>query len=658
MNKKISDIKKLILILIVIEAVLLLLLHFVFDISIVAATVFYVIGSAALYALYLTYYEDNQKRAVSISDLVSNEATGAFLYGKLGILTYDEDYIITWMSELFEERGLHRISKKLLTWLPEVSVLFRGDSEKVTVEIDEYWYEITRKEDARVLYFKDITEQKKLQVAYNEEQLVVGLIHLDNYEESTQYSEEQEISMINNSIRQPIVDWCRSNGMLLKRLRSDRFFVVLNEKIFSQIASERFSILKQTRMHSSELDASITLSMAFARGSNDLQELDEMANSLLELAQSRGGDQVAIKKKDEDVKYFGGSSEAQEKRSRVRVRIMANALKGLIQRSSNIIICGHKEMDFDCMGSALCMSRITAAYGKQTCIIAKTGGMEEKLNEVMDIHKETLRARHLLVTESEAINQLREDTLVIMVDHHNPKTSNGYEVLKRAKKVAIFDHHRRSADLAISPILVYIEAGASSASELVSEFVPYMSSDVSINDAEATIMLAGMTVDTNRFRVRTGARTFDAASVMRKWGADPALVNEYLKDSYVDFETKNNVLKYCEKIENGVVLAAVEDRRLTRSTMSQIADSILSVKEVQAAFVIAKCNESETAISARSNGSINVQVIMERMQGGGHMTAAAVQREHAKVSELKEELVLVLKNYFKEEAGNEGHSVK
>jgi len=658
MNKKMSKIRRIILIIILALAIVALYAWFsaervrgVFLLLLIAVSV-------ALIYLYLVYYDDNQSRVLTVSEMISSEVNDAFLYGGVGLLTYDEDYVITWMSELFEERGLNRISKKLLLWLPEVNDLFHGDVESVYVEIDEFHYEITRKEDARVLFFKDITEEKRVRNAYQQERMVLGLIHLDNYQEATQYSEEQEISKINTHIRQPIVDWCRSNGMLLKRLRSDRFFVVLNEETFEKIAADRFSILKLTRQHSAEMDVAITLSMAFARGSSDIQELDEMVNSLLELAQSRGGDQVAIKKKDGEVKYFGGNSEAQEKRSRVRVRIMANALKGLIVKSSNVIILGHREMDFDCMGSALCMSRIVQAYDRQVCIVAKTGGIEEKLNEAMNIHREVLNERHLFVTENEALNQLREETLVIMVDHHKSQNSNGANVLAKAKKVAVFDHHRRSADLSINPILVYIEAGASSGSELISEFVPYLSNGIDINDVEATIMLAGMTVDTNRFRVRTGARTFDAASVLRKWGGDPQVVNEYLKDNYLDFETKNNILKYCERPMDGVVIAPVIEGKLSRSMMSQVADMILSVKEVEASFVIAKTGDNETAISARSSGTVNVQVIMERMHGGGHMTAAALQRQDTDVETLKQELLSVIEEYFKEEKTNEGNSVK
>ncbi len=657
MNKKIDQTRRIVFGIIIAECVILFFSSIILKQSITISGILFVISSAGFLYLYNTYIEDNKRRSISTSEMVSNEVSDAFLFGNIGLLTYDDNYVITWMSELFEERKLNHISKKVLVWLPEVNDLFQGNSEKVEVEINEQVYQITRKEDAQVLYFKDITELKRIEKLYNDEQLVVGMIHLDNYEESTQYSEDQEVSAINNNVRQPIVEYCKNFGMLLKRVKSDRFFAVMTEKSFHDLAADRFSILKQTRTKSAELDVAITLSMAFARGSNDIQELDEMANSLLALAQSRGGDQVVIRKKDEDVKFYGGSSEAQEKRSRVRVRIMANAIKNLINKASNVVICGHKEMDFDCIGSALCVSEIAQIYGKQVCIIAKTGGMEEKMNDAYNLYKAELTQRHLFVTESEAQNQLRDDTLLIMVDHHKPQTSNGSNLFDKAKKIMIIDHHRRSADISISPVLVYVEAGASSTSEMVTELVPYLSSDIEINDIEANFMLAGMTVDTNRFRVRTGSRTFDAASTLRKWGADPILVDEFLKDNYIDFETKTNVLKYSERYSEGITITSV-DTKLTRSMMSQVADMLLSVKGVEAAFVLAKIGDDEVAISARSSGKINVQVIMEKMHGGGHMTAAAMQREKTKVNNLKEELLIAIDEYLKEELDHESNLTK
>ncbi len=655
MNKKFSQLRMILVAVFVVLTLLMWVSTMITDDGWIIAVPMYLIGVGTIYFVYYNYTEDNQNRVLQISDVVSSEISEALTLGQVGILSYDKDYVITWMSEFFEERGINRISKKLFSWLPEAQAIFKGEVETVIIEVEDVCYEVSRKEDSQVLYFKDVTDLTKIRTKYNNEQLVMGIIHLDNYEETTQYLEEHEVANINSSIRQPIFDWCRNHEMLVKRLKSDRFLLMLDEEKFAQIANDRFTILKQTRNRSAELDVAITLSVAFARGTNNLLELEDTANSLLALAMSRGGDQVAYRKKGEDVRYFGGSSEALEKRSRVRVRIIANAIKGLLAQASNVIIVGHKEMDFDCLGSALCMSRIAQSFDIPTCIVYKTGGIEEKLNDVCVKYKKELEERHHLVSESEALNQLRANTLVIMVDHHKASVSNGAAVLAKAAKVVIIDHHRRSAELDVSPVLIYLEASASSTSELVAEFMPYFSSNIEIDSIESTIMLAGVTVDTNRFRVRTGARTFDAASAMRKWGADPSAVNEYLKDRYVDFETKNNVLKYCEMLEHGVVVAPVSDRGLSRSMMSQIADMILSVKEVNAAFVIAKTSDVETAVSARSNGTVNVQMIMERMKGGGHMTAAALQRDNTTIADVKVELLQTVQDYFKEEKENESH---
>ena len=650
MIKKYKGLKLIIISVALIQVILLFIASVFLNISIYLPVLLFIVNSAVIYYVSFVYSEDSKKSVYNISHLLGEEMSAAFIYGEIGILTYDTDYTINWMSELFYNRGIGKVSKKVTVWLPETNALFIDETDSVLVEIDENIYEITRKDDSQILFFKDITKSMKAEKKYENERVVFGAIHIDNYNETTQYLEEQERSTINNHIRQPIIDWCKNNGMMLKRVQADRFFVVLNESIFSEIAQNHFSILRDTRRNSAELDISITLSMAFSRGEDTLLKLDESVNSLLELAQTRGGDQVVIKKGSEEVKYYGGSSEALEKRSRVRVRIMANTLRNLVVNSSNVIICGHKEMDFDCVGAALCVSRIMSAYNRQTVIIGKTGGVEAKIKDVLELETDSLKERHLFVTEAEAINQLRDDTLVIMVDHHNPSNSNGSNLLEKAKKVAIFDHHRRSANLNISPILIYIEASASSTCELISEFVPYLSSNININDKEASIMLTGMIVDTNHFKVRTGTRTFDAASMLRKWGADPLLADIYLKDSYNEFEIKNKIMSYAKIYNKNIIIVDVaETITPTRSIISQCADMILSAKEIEAVFVISKLSTNKYAISARSKGGINVQIIMEKMNGGGHFSAAAVQCENTSVSELKDRLIINIQEYMEEE---------
>jgi len=656
MQQKMSRIKQIVFVALAIQLAVIILLQLIFRINILPG-ILVLIVEALITVYLLDYFQSaNEEESIGLEKYLGGSYAEAYLVGGVGMMNYDENYVITWQSELFKERGLDRIGSKLLTWLPEANDIISGETEKVSVTIDQYVYEVSKRENAPTIFFKDITLLNKYRGKYNEEHVVLGLASFDNYEESTMYADDADIANINATIRTPLNEYFQKFGVFLRRLNNNRYLLVLNEKIYREIAADRFSILNIVRKASQKAEVSITLSMAFAKGSSNFAELDETVTKLMDLAQTRGGDQVAIQVVGEDVKYFGGSTEAAEKRSRVRVRVMAHALRDLIQHSSNVIICGHKNADFDCIGSAICLSKMASAFNKPVSIIAKTGGIEEKLDAAMKGNEKELAEDITFVTEGEAINQLKDDTLVIMTDHHNILQSNGAKLLEMAERIVVIDHHRRSTDMGVKPILIYIEAGASSTCEILTEMIPFVSSKVDISELEATFMLAGMTIDTRKWRERTGVRTYDAASALRKLGADPQVAYDYLKDTYDEFVLKSAIMNASERYPDGIVIAAVENEKITRSIMSQVADSLLSIQDVKAAFVIAQDKSTGiNSISARSNGEINVQAIMEAMHGGGHMTAAATQRKDATVKELKEELINIIEQQ-KKEAEDESNS--
>ena len=656
MNRKIQSMKKLMIAVMLIELAGLLVLQYVFDRQILVSIL--LLGVQVILFLYCfsEFEKKAEEQSRGVRNALGDSAEQALLAGELGMVIYDDSYVITWMSELFEKRKINKVGRKILTWLPEADDVISGRSDSVTVQVEDYVFELRRKEDLPLLYFRDITRQVKAEKRYSEERLVIGMACFDNYEESTQFEDEAYVASINNAVRAPLTEYCKTNGILLKRLSNSRYLLILNEKVFNALLADHFSVLNRVRRAAQKMDVSITLSMAFARGTGSYEELDEMVSKLMDLAQTRGGDQVAVQTVGEEVRYFGGSSEAAEKRSRVRVRVMSHTLRDLILKSSNVMICGHKNADFDCIGSAICLAQMCKALNKQAAVIAKTGGIEEKLKAAMEKYAEELKQEVNFVTESEAMNQLQSNTLVIMTDHHNIRQSNGAKVLENARKIVVIDHHRRSTDMGVKPILIYIEAGASSTCELLAEMLPYVSGRVDLSEIDATFMLTGMIVDTARWRYRTGARTYDAASTLRKLGADTQKANEFLKDTYEEFEIKSLVTSRSEKYDHGVVIAPVKDRVITRSLMSQVADSLLNIQDVQAAFVIAHTGDNETAISARSTRNVNVQVIMERMHGGGHMTAAAMQRNRCSIDDLRQELLENIEQYFREDKSDEGNS--
>ena len=655
MLEKISRIKRNVVIAIAIQIVLIALLYFVLHKDVLILAILLIIEIVLAYYLVSNYENALQEQAIGVKSSLGETAEEAYLTGGIGLVMYDDDYVVTWMSELFDKLGINRVGNKILTWIPEADDLIAGRSDNALVPLDDKLYEISRVNNAQIIIFKDITELNKYRSKYEDEQIVMGLASFDNYEESTQYLDEAEVSTINTALRTPMNEYLDSFGIVAKRLSNSSYLLLLNEDIFQKLVDDKFSILNKIRKAAQDNDVIVTLSMAFARGSGDLNELDEVTSNLMDLAESRGGDQVAIQKIGEDVKYYGGSSEAAEKRSKVRVRVVSHALRDLMMASSNVIICGHKDADFDCIGAALGMAQVANALRKPVSIIAKTGGIEEKLDKAMKENAETLNEEVNFITEGEALNQLQDNSLVIMVDHHNKSQSNGAKVLDEAKKVVVIDHHRRSTEMGVKPVLVYIEAGASSTCELVTEMIPYISSKTDLSEIDATFMLAGMIIDTQNWRVRTGSRTYEAASYLRQNGANPQLANQYLKDTFDEFALKSIALANSERYEHGIIIAPVKGKTMTRSLMSQVADNLLNIQGVNGAFVIAD-SDKETCISARSNGKINVQVIMESMGGGGHLTSAATQRELMDIDALKEELLVALNNYFEEEATDESNT--
>lgn len=601
-----------------------------------------------IYILIYKYRKVYAQRVTSVSKMLGEDAESAFLFGEVGLVTFNEENEITWMSELFEKRNINYIGEKLITWLPDLTSFIKGEVTDTEITYNKRRYEITRYSVDRILFFKDITEVSVLAEENENQCIILGLIHFDNYSETTEYEEEQRISYINSHIRQPVMDWATQYGMVLRRLRADRFFVVLNESIYKRIVEDHFSILSRIRKESSAYDVAITLSMSFARKNNNLIELEEMVNSGLELAQSRGGDQIVVKTSGEEDRFIGGASEALEKRSKVRVRVMAQAIKDLIGKANRVVIVGHAKADFDCIGSAIGLSRMIQGDTQKVYIVAEDHEIESKLLNAMHRYDEVLKKNHQFVSISKGLELVDNRTLVIMSDHHSLSQTMAPAIIKKAQKIMVIDHHRRHGDFEFKPILSYIEPSASSTCELVSELFNYQTQRITMTDQESTIMYAGILIDTNRFRNRTGSRTFEAVSLLRKLGADPQEADDLLKDDYDEFEVKASILSTARMNHQRMMIAAYDERIVPRSLMSQVADSILSIKEVEASFVVSRVSDHEVAISARSAGSVNVQRIMEMMNGGGHFGAAATQLENKTVAEVRAWLDEVIDIYTEE----------
>jgi c-di-AMP phosphodiesterase-like protein len=598
-----------------------------------------VVLNIVLVLFILDYFESQkEQRSISVSNILGESVYNALLTSEVGIVVVNDVFEIVWISELLHQRNYHVINQKLLLWLPELKGLVNGEEESVTIHINDNSYLVTRANQVNAYVFKDITVELKLKASLTNQQVVFGLIHFDNYEESTQFEDEQRVTLIDSKIRQSVYLWADQMGIIVKRLRNNRMYLVLNESILQKAIVDNFSILENIRKASESLEVSITLSIAFSRGSDDFEVLEEMVNTALDLAQSRGGDQVAIKTLDEDIVYLGGSSEALEKKSKVRARVMAQSLRELILKSSNVVIMGHTDVDFDALGSAMLMSRFAYAYQKPVAIVLNTK-LETKLKRAFKEYESELSMLHNFVNESQARLLIQEETLLILVDHHLEEYSLAPKLIKDIDRIVIIDHHRRNQDFSFDPILVYSETSASSTCEMLGEMISYHQHTVPITELEATFAYTGLVVDTQRFRNRTGSRTFEVASQFKKYGADTVLSDRFLKDSLEDMQAKTMILRNQKILDRGIILAFADESFVTqRSLISQVADQLLLVEGIEASFVLAKISDQTVGISARSNGNINVHAIMEKMNGNGHFTAAALQKEGTDVTSMLIEL--------------------
>ena len=622
----------------------LLVLAFVFKQNITIPAFIALAFAIAFGVVYFSMDNINSQTNKEIEKGIDLAYKEVLNHGDVGILTYDENYEISYMSKFFENRNFNHLGEKLLNWLPELQDMLENEANTTTVVINDEKFSVNKMDKQPVLTFKNITNEYNLNKKITDEALVLGLLNYDNYDELTM--SEDDLSYINSNIKVPVIDYFKSFGVIYKTLKNNTMLLILDEATFEKIRADRFSILNKVRELSKEGNTDVTLSLAFAKGSDNFEELDESVSSLLELAQTRGGDQVVVRKIGEDALFYGGTSEAREKQSKTKVRVTANSIKDLILKSSNVIIAGHKDMDADCVASALCMSNIALSLQKPTYIVCKTGGIEPMIYDVMSKYAKVLEAKHKFISESDGMDILNENSLVIMVDHHMADQSNCANLLKQAKRIIILDHHRRKADLDVTPIMLYIEAAASSAIEITSELLPYFGKSIEITPEEANIMYLGILIDTDRFRMRTGSRTFDVAKQLRRYGANPMLCDEMSQEPYSNVVQRSTIINNAKTYKKDIVISSVVDGSFSRTLASQACDTMVKARGIEAAFVICNTDKDEVVVSARSKGKINVQVIMEQMHGGGHMTAAGLQATGISVPKLEAELLKVLDEYF------------
>ncbi|WP_433944803.1 DHH family phosphoesterase [Paenibacillus sp. SN-8-1] len=571
-----------------------------------------------------------------------------------GVILYAEDKTVEWHNRFVTGmfgRGTV-VGQPLTELLPPLPQLSRdkreGDHNRSTVEviINERNYELTIQADERLIYVHDMTELAVLREKYEDERLALGIIMLDNLDEASQGMDDQQRAALIARVASSLTAWAKQYKVYLRRLSSERYLMMFNHRSLKELEQSRFVILDEVREMTADLKVPMTLSIGLAFGADSISELGELAQSSLDMALGRGGDQAAVKS-GQRLSFYGGKTTAVEKRTRVRARVIAHALRDLMQESDRVIIMGHRVPDLDVIGASIGVLKAADMYNVEAHIVLD--GVNPAIERIMERIEKDDALKKRFISPDQAMALMTENTLLIIVDTHKASMTMEPRLVGEARRVVIVDHHRRGEEFINEAVLVYLEPYASSACELVTELLQYIHEKVELSPLEATALLAGITVDTKHFALHTGSRTFEAAGFLRRGGADTVMVQRILKEDLQEYIEKAEIIKHARMIHGHIALAVTEpNRKIPQLLIAQVADTLLNMTNVLASFVISSRPDGLIGISARSLGTMNVQVVMERLGGGGHLTNAAAQLECSQ-AEAEKRLLEVLDEIEKEE---------
>ncbi len=495
------------------------------------------------------------------------------------------------------------------------------------------------------LCFMDVTEINTLKKNLENYKTVVGLIYIDNYDEVIESVDDSVVPMLTAIVDRKLTAMIHEARGILKKTEKDRYFFCITTEELEKLQKTKFDILNEIREITIGEHIPVTLSIGIGIGEVSLEAAMKSAKAAIDLALGRGGDQALIKNGEKYI-FYGGKSGEVSHNARIRARVKADALSELIVESEKIYVMGHKIADSDCVGSAIGIYRISKSFGKECRIILDY--IPHSILKTISKFTDSQDYENLIINSQQAWQDITDNTLLVILDTHINSRVESVDVLNKASKVVVFDHHRKSTDFIDKAVMVYHEPYASSTSELITEMIQYIGEKVKLKPVEADALLAGITVDTQNFSMKTGTITFEAAAFLKRCGADGIRVRKLLQEDLSVFRAKAIAAANTEMIADGMYLSVCpSDYGNSAVTAAQTADELLDVEGIKASFVL--CDDKDTIfVSARSLGEINVQVILEKIGGGGHQTISGAQFKETTIDEVKEIVKNAVKQYMEE----------
>ena len=617
----------------------------------------------SLHIRFLQDFEDQttlmQKNFENIEETIDSLTKQAVFKMPFPMVIINQDGEINWYNSKFikmleidgepEDNILDAISSINLN-----EILSAGDEPLKILYRDNYYQVYVNKVKSKdskdremlLLYWINRTDLKEAKDTIDKEKIATILLYIDNLDEVKSSVEDSARATITGNVETEIINYFNAYEATVRKYDDDRYLIIANNENLQKIIQKKFDILDRVRDLKVQSIIPLTLSIsATTDGETPLKQY-EIARNTMDIALGRGGDQ-AVLRRGHNYEYFGGKSKAVEKTTKVKARVVGGALRSLIDDASNVVIMPHKNADMDAIGSAIGVVKLVRMRGKTAYIALNSVNMS--IRNIMSRLKEEKSLNDVVRTEAELSSLIDDKTLLIVVDHHKKSISEAPDLVDQIRDRVVIDHHRRSGEFIESTELVFLEPYASSTAELVTELFTYMTDNVVLSKFEAEALLAGITVDTKNFTVQTGVRTFEAASMLRRFGADPEVVKKYFKEDYMVIKNRADIVRQSEIFMDDTIIGILEDK-VDNSILiaAQAADEMLSINGMKASFVAVKISNNETHVSARSLGEISVQLIMEKLGGGGHLNQAAT-RIDLSVDLAVEELKRKIKEYKDEE---------
>lgn len=627
----------------------------------------YFTPSVVLYILILAYtYWSNQKRRIELSDHlqdltfnIDKLAKNTMVNSPFPLVIAETNGNMIWKSNKFTQEFANiDINNILGDLLKQIKLEIENNEESTEqsihkeLEIGNKIYEIlgrytkSKEEYICTIYFIDETKCVELEKEYHNSQICVGLIMIDNFEEVNQRISDEDKPLLTAQIEKTIYDWASELQGLVVKAERDTFVCIFEQRYLAELEEKKFNILDTIKELELSDKIQITLSISVSTEGQSNYEKYKSAQAGLDIALGRGGDQTVVRENGK-YQFFGGRTQELEKRTKVKARIVSHALQELMQEAKNVMIMGHTNGDIDSMGASMGLYRLAKSLNVEAYIVNNSTGIS--LENFMEAAKEEKEYQEVIINKAEALSKISAETLLIIVDTHKRSYVEVPELLEETGKIAIIDHHRKSPDFIEEAILTFHEVYASSACELVTEILEYAPKEIELTTIEAEALYAGIMMDTKNFTFKTGVRTFEAAAYLRKCGIDIIRVKKWFQSDLKTYTKISKIIDNAEIINDTIGISIYDENDKDANVIcAKAADELLTISDITASFVIGKLGD-KVCISGRSIGDINVQIILEKLGGGGHITLAGAQVEGLSIGEVKNLLIEKINEYFEEQ---------